>query len=107
MTRTGDLSREMLREMDAYLTRSAVTAQETVLTPGEVRERIGVLDARVRFVEPDLKALRKTATHEVFSARWPVVEGVEAEGLVYRPVGRATSCWIALHAVEAPGAGSW
>lgn len=105
LTRTGDLSREMLREMDAYLTRSAVKARDAVLTPGEVRERIGLRDARVRFAEPELKALRKTATHEVFTARWPVVEGVEAEGLVYRPAGAATRCWIALHAVEAPGAG--
>ncbi len=86
LERSGDLSLAMLEGMDRYLDRAAVGRKAP--GPERMRELIGAVDARVPFTE--LRA-----------GKWPVLEGMDAEGVVWQPAGKATRCWIAMEEVKA------
>ena len=86
LERSGDLSLAMLEGIDRYLDGAAVGRKAAA--PGRMRELIGVVDARVPFGELRAKT-------------WPVLEGMDAEGVVWQPAGKATRCWIAMEEVKA------
>jgi dienelactone hydrolase len=90
LERGGDLSLAMLDGIDRYLDRAAVGRKAA--GPERMRELIGVVDARVPFTE--LRA-----------GGWPVLAGLDAEGVVRQPAGRPTRCWIAMEEVKSPGVG--
>ncbi len=72
-----------------------------------LREIIGVVDTRLpaaveRFGDDDNPALvAETNRYRVYQVRWPVLDGVTAEGLLVQPVGGAP----AAHLVVVPDAG--
>ena len=72
-----------------------------------LREIIGAVDARVpprleRFGDDENPALvAETSRYRVYQVRWPVLDGVSAEGLLVQPVAGAPSA----HIVAVPDAG--
>ncbi|WP_321473538.1 prolyl oligopeptidase family serine peptidase [uncultured Paludibaculum sp.] len=77
---------DMVAGMTGYLQR--LTAESPAgrrPTSEKLRRMIGVVDARVPFDDLDPRPLGETAVYRVFSARWPVLDGVTAEGLYYQP----------------------
>ena len=118
----GDLSMQMVAGIDRYLTRETATAAaererhwkrdlsspdayEKSLAPNRERLRkiLGVVDERVPFDsftlvqtldEPALVA--RGAGYRVFAVRWPVLRGVDAEGLLLQPERPARANVIAL-----------
>ncbi len=103
LERDGDLSLAMLEGMDRYLDRASVGRASA--EPGRMRELIGVVDARVPFRELRVGAGKRVGAHTVSAVTWPVLEGMDAEGVVWQPEGKATRCWIALEEVKSAGAG--
>jgi hypothetical protein len=100
LTRSGDLSLAMLEGMDRYLDRAAVGRRAA--EPARMRERIGVVDPRVPFTEPRAGAGKRQGAHTVAPATWPVLDGMDAEGLIWQPAAKPARCWIALEEVTAP-----
>lgn len=77
---------EMVAGMTRYLQKlTAESAAGRKPTPEKLRRMIGAVDERVPFQEPDLRLRGETAVYRVFAARWPVLDGVTAEGLYYQP----------------------
>lgn len=105
LVRTGDLSLQMVEGIDRYLTRELARRPMSTPTVERLAEILGVRDARVPFTELERRPLRQTAGHAVFTAKWPVLQGVDAEGLLYEPVAKARRCLISLDGVDAPAAG--
>lgn len=72
-----------------------------------LREILGVVDRRLpprleTFGDTDHQALvAETSRYRVYQARWPVLEGVWAEGLLVQPIGGAATA----HVVVLPDAG--
>ncbi|MBL8296567.1 MAG: hypothetical protein JNN08_32280, partial [Bryobacterales bacterium] len=97
LTRTGDLTMQMVADIDGWLSRRLADSpnRRKAPTPAarqELREIIGVLDARVPFESPAPDAtLARTAVlaaasqYQVMAIRWPVLDGVDGEGLLLRP----------------------
>lgn len=122
LTRDGDLAAQMVAGIDRYLQRelqasvaqraarwtldlSSPEAAEKSLEPhrSRLRRLLGVVDPRVS--SPDLELIgvpgrgslvAETADYVVHAVRWPVLEGVEAEGLLLQPRGRPTASVVAL-----------
>ena len=112
LTLDGDLAARMLEGMDRFLSReltasasrrdsrwtrefSSAEAYEKSVAPNRERFRriIGLVDRRVEFETPGLEAdvshpdglVATGAGYRVFAIRWPVLEGIEAEGLLLEP----------------------
>ena len=121
LTIEGDFAMKMLEGMDAYLAREVVACREKrpekwnrdfssheayVKSIEPNRERfkslIGVVDARVpvemEYVSTvDTPALiAETDAYKVYEVRWPVLDGVHAEGLLIEPLNEARANVIAL-----------
>lgn len=103
LERSGDLSVAMLEGMDRYLDRAAVGRKAA--GPERMRQLIGVVDPRVPFTELKAGAGKRVGTHTVSTVSWPVLEGMDGEGVVWQPAGKVTSCWIAMREVTAAGPG--
>ena len=112
----------MLTGIDAYLARETAASAErrerqwtrdfssadayvrSVLPNRErFRKIIGVVDNRVFFEDPALEAttaqsalVASAAAYNVYAVRWPVLEGVAAEGLLLEPKHTAKAAVIAL-----------
>ncbi len=80
-------------------------AYERSVEPNRERFRryIGVVDRRVAFEAPALVAttaspakIAEGAGYAVYAVRWPVLDGVDAEGLLLRPEGEAVAGVVAL-----------
>lgn len=81
---------EMVAGMTRYLQRLTAEAPAARKpTPEKLRRMIGAVDERVPFQELDLRLRGETAVYRVFAARWPVLDGVTAEGLYYQPKNSA------------------
>ncbi|MGJ5814989.1 prolyl oligopeptidase family serine peptidase [Paludibaculum fermentans] len=81
---------QMVAGMTRYLQRlTAESPASRKPTPGKLRRMIGVVDERVQFQELDLRLRGETSAYRVFAARWPVLDGVTAEGLYYQPKAAA------------------
>jgi dienelactone hydrolase len=122
LLRTGDFSAQMVAGIDSFLMReieaSATNramlwrrdfrsreAYEKSLQPHRerLRKAIGAVDARVPFLAPEFTAVGSTSTrvaetdrYSVFAVRWPVFEGVFAEGLLFEPNGKIAARIVAL-----------
>lgn len=107
LTRKGDLSAEMVAGIDAYLTR--VRSAHTVKpdTPDRLREKLrtilGVVDTRLPASDLHLVAtvnspalVAQTERYKVLAVRWPVLPGVEGEGLLLEPTGKVAAQVVAL-----------
>lgn len=100
----GDPVRLMVDGMEAWLARAAAAAPAS---RGGGRERlrtiIGAVDERLPFTSPELVATLDRparvgggAGYAVYAARWPVIEGVTAEGLLWQPAARPAARIVVL-----------
>jgi dienelactone hydrolase len=122
LTREGDLAAQMVEGIDKYLMRelaasvekrkqywkpdfSSVEAYTKSVQPNRERLKkiLGVVDARVSPVEmeyvgtasqPSLVA--ETDAYKVYTVRWPVLPGVDGEGLLLEPKGKVVAQVVAL-----------
>jgi len=122
LTEKGDLAALMVEGIDKYLMRelessnekrdqfwqvdrSSVAAYLKAIAPKRERLKklIGAVDERVPFTDleyvstskqPSLVA--KTEAYKVHAIRWPVLPGVEGEGLLLEPKGKVVACVVAL-----------
>ena len=107
----GDFADLMLQGMDRWLLRelAASPARRGAMktSPAEKRERfrrlIGVMDPRLPFqtltVESTLAQpglIGATAAYKIYAVRWPVLPGVDGEGLLLEPVAAPVASVVAL-----------
>ena len=96
----GDLAARMLAGIDRYLDRETVASiDRRPATPDRDRFRhiIGVVDGRLRFEAPTREGeVLSTPAYKVFTVRWPVIEGVDAEGLLFEPTREPVARVVAL-----------
>lgn len=107
LDRSGDLSLAMIEGIDRYLDRAGQS--RSAPPPEQLRQRIGVVEPRVRFSDPRRGEGKRVGTHVVSPATWPVLEGMDAEGVIWQPGGAPARCRIALEEVTAaaPGEMVW
>jgi dienelactone hydrolase len=94
LTMQGDMAAHMLDGMDRWLARetAATAGRRPVPDRARFRKIIGVVDARVRRVVPELDAtvdqaalVAETPGYRVYAVRWAALEGLDAEGLLLEP----------------------
>jgi dienelactone hydrolase len=122
LTREGDVAAQMVEGIDKYLTRettasvakrkaywkmdtSSAEAYTKSVEPNRQRLRkiLGVVDDRVPFTGFELVGtterpalLAEAETYKVFAIRWPVLPGVNGEGLLLEPKGKAIAQVVAI-----------
>ena len=122
LTREGDLAMQMVEGIDKYLMReleasvakrkefwkpdfSSVEAYTKSVEPNRQRLRkiLGVVDERVPFKDleyvggPKMPSLvAETDLYKVHAVRWPVLSGVEGEGLLLEPKGKIVANVVAI-----------
>jgi hypothetical protein len=122
LTREGDLAAQMVEGIHRYLAEqtaasvekrgalwnrdySSRAAYEASVAPQRERFRqiIGLIDPRVPFSAPQLEITVGGPSlvavgdgYKVFSVRWPVLERVDAEGLLLEPAGTPPARVVAL-----------
>ncbi len=122
LTRSGDLAAGMVEGIDKYLVRELAASPEKRKAYGKTdtsspeayaksvqpkRERLkkilGVVDARVPFTGFELVAttdqpalVAETELYKVLAVRWPVLPGVDGEGLLLEPKGKVVAQVVAL-----------
>lgn len=94
---TGDIAAQMVAGLRQFMLRQIEAAAEArPAAPSRERFRIyiGAVDPRVPFEGVELvgttatpSILHETPQHVVYAARWPVLEDVDAEGLMLQPKG--------------------
>ena len=122
LTEQGDLAAKMVEGIDKYLMREIAASVENRKQYWKVdfsspeaylksvqpnRDRLkkilGVVDERVPFTDleyvggpktPSLVA--ETDDYKVFAVRWPVLPGVDGEGLLLEPKGKVRACVVAV-----------
>ena len=98
---------QMVAGIDGYLLRAlaAAPAARASVTPDreELRRILGAVEPRVKFDAPILVAtlstpavVARTAKFQVTAVRWPVLPGVEGDGLLVTPVGAAKARVVVL-----------
>ncbi len=98
LSTTTDIASDLVSGIDTFLMRELESAGAAPVAPGSrerLRRLIGLKDARVPFDSPTLQTtlntaslLAKASTFEVHRVSWPVLDGVTAEGLLLKPIGR-------------------
>jgi hypothetical protein len=122
LTRDGDLAAQMVEGIDKYLMRelagsvehrmehwkpdySSQEAYQKSIKPNRdrLRKMLGVVEKRVPFSDLEYVSSTKhpalvaeTANYKVYAVRWPVLPGVEGDGLLLEPKGKFTSCVVAI-----------
>jgi dienelactone hydrolase len=122
LTREGDLAAQMVAGIDKYLMRELAASVERrqqywkpdfsspevyqkSIKPNRdrLKKMLGVVEARVPFSELEYVSTTKqpalvgeTTNYTVHAVRWPVLPGVEAEGLLLEPKGKVVGCVVAL-----------
>jgi dienelactone hydrolase len=117
-----DLAEQMVAGIDKYLMRelaASVEKRKQYWKPDyssaeayaksvernreHLRHILGVVDKRVSPVEMELVAttdtpalVAETDTYKVYTVRWPVLEGVDGEGLLLEPKGKVVACVVAI-----------
>ncbi len=122
LTTEGDLAAQMVAGIDRYLMRelaASVPRRQALWKPDytspeaytrsvepnreHLRRILGVVDQRLPVT--DLEYLSTASTralvaegtgYRVYAVRWPVLEGVDAEGLLLQPQGKPVACVVAL-----------
>jgi len=117
----GDRAREMVAGIDKYLMRelaASVEKRKQYWKPDysspeafarsvepqreRLRKILGVVDQRGAFKDLDYVShttsplVAEGKDYKVYSVRWPVFEGVDAEGLLLEPNGKAKACVVAI-----------
>ncbi len=100
---TGDFAARMVEGIDRYLMRSLAEAPARRQAQGSrerLREIIGAVDQRIPYRAPSIEVtvagdtrLAAASGYDVLRVRWPVLEGVDAEGLLLRPHGTPRA-WV-------------
>lgn len=93
LTISGDAAKQMVDGISAYLLRETDGARtHRQPTRERLREIIGAIDRRVEDATPQFIAtigqparLAETAAYTVYAVRWPVLDSVNAVGLLYEP----------------------
>ncbi len=122
LAREGDLAAQMVEGIDKYLMRelaasvekrkpywkpdfSSVEAYTKSVQPNRERLKkiLGVVDKRVPPVVMEYVGegtpsplVAETETYKVYSVRWPVLPGVDGEGLLLEPKGKVVAQVVAL-----------
>jgi dienelactone hydrolase len=122
LERTGDLAAQMVEGIDKYLMRALAAApqarkeywkpdfssREAYLRSVEpnrqhLKKILGVVDERVPFTGFELVGttdqpalVGQTDRYKVYAVRWPVLPGVDGEGLLLEPAGKALAQVVAL-----------
>jgi dienelactone hydrolase len=122
LTTDGDLAEQMVAGIDKYLRReiaASVEKRKAYWKPDfsspeafnksvqpnrdRLKKILGVVDARVPFTDleyvggPETPALvAETDAYKVHAVRWPVLPGVEGEGLLLEPKVKAVACVVAI-----------
>ena len=122
LTREGDLAAQMVEGIDKYLMReiaasvekrkqywkpdfSSAEAYSKSVQPNRERLKkiLGVVDERVSPVDmeyvgtPKTPALvAETDAYKVYAVRWPVLPGVDGEGLLLEPKGKVVASVVAI-----------
>lgn len=122
LTRDGDLAAQMVEGIDKYLMRelaasvekrkqywkpdfSSAAAYTKSVQPNRERLKqiLGIVDARVSPVEMEYvgtttqpATIAETDAYKVYTVRWPVLPGVDGEGLLLEPRGKIVAQVIAL-----------
>lgn len=104
LTVTADPARRMVDGIHAWLERaSAASRAGRKPESARLRSILGVVDERVPFEELELLAssrrsstLLRTDAYTVHAVRWPVLDGVTAEGLYYEPARAAAARVVAI-----------
>ena len=122
LTREGDLAAQMVEGIHRYLARqtaasvekrgavwnrdySSRAAYEASVAPQRERFRqiIGLMDPRIPFSAPQLEITLGGPSmvaagdgYKVLSVRWPVLQGIDGEGLLLEPVGTPLARVVAL-----------
>jgi dienelactone hydrolase len=122
LTRDGDLAAQMVEGIDQYLMRklaasvekrkqywkpdySSAEAYTKSVQPNRERLKqiLGIVDARVWAVEMEYVGtatqptmIAETDAYKVYTVRWPVLPGVEGEGLLLEPKGKVFANVVAL-----------
>jgi dienelactone hydrolase len=118
----GDLAMQMVAGIDKYLLRELAAAADNrkkfwkldfsspeayLASVAPNRQRLGrilgVVDQRLPVKELDYVATTNTKTlvaegdgYDIYAVRWPVLEGVDAEGLLLEPKRSPLACVVAL-----------
>ncbi|HEY7152609.1 MAG TPA: hypothetical protein VH575_01510 [Gemmataceae bacterium] len=122
LAREGDLAAQMVEGIDKYLMRelaasvekrkqywkpdfSSAEAYTKSVQPNRERLKkiLGVVDARVSPVEMEYVGtvtqpalIAETDAYKVYTVRWPVLPGVDGEGLLLEPKGKIVAQVVAL-----------
>ncbi|MEO7142732.1 MAG: dienelactone hydrolase family protein [Bryobacteraceae bacterium] len=107
---SGDPAAQMVDGISTYLNRAtAESAVHRHPTRERLAEILGVVDPRVNFSALSLDAttaapalLARTKTYSIYRVRWPAMEGVHAEGLLYRPAGAPIARVVAIDDADQP-----
>lgn len=100
----GDLAETMVEGIAKHLQRATIAAKPSRRPTRERLAKIlGVVDPRVPFNGPQLSGtlaapalLSETPQYRVYSVRWPVLENVNAEGLLFEPRAKARARVVAI-----------
>ena len=105
LTRQGDLAMEMVAGIDRYLMKALADAPQSRAKPDRalLKQMLGIIDERQAFDSAGFISTIKmpalvssNAGFRVVAVRWPVLPGVNAEGLLATPRRQATSRVIAI-----------
>jgi dienelactone hydrolase len=100
----GDPAQKMVEGISAYLLRETeASVAHRAPSRERLRKILGVVDQRVQYSAPELVAtttepalLADDGTFRAFAVRWPVLDGVTAEGLLFEPAGASVARVVAL-----------
>ncbi|HEY3840484.1 MAG TPA: dienelactone hydrolase family protein [Bryobacteraceae bacterium] len=98
-TAAGQPAEKMVEGITRYLLRATgESAAHRSPSRDKLRKILGAVDARVSFTELQLMAdsahpalLFEGDGYQVYAVRWPVLDGISAEGLWFKPRGRAVA----------------
>ncbi|HUS07367.1 MAG TPA: hypothetical protein VMZ52_13760, partial [Bryobacteraceae bacterium] len=108
---SADPAAEMVQGIDRFLDaelKRAVLAREQTARPGEqsrdrLRKILGIVDQRISPVEVLQDAafgksslVAETPAYKIYSVRWPVLQGIDAEGLLLEPALPPRAAVVAL-----------
>lgn len=105
LTRQGDLAMEMVAGIDRYLMKALADSPKSRAKPDRalLKQMLGIIDERQAFDSAGFISTIKmpalvssNAGFRVVAVRWPVLPGVNAEGLLATPRRQATSRVIAI-----------
>jgi dienelactone hydrolase len=100
----GDPAEQMVEGITRYLLRQTIDGVSHRAPSRErLRQIIGVVDKRVPYTAPELIAtttdsalLAENDLFRVYAVRWPALEGISAEGLLFEPKGRVVARVVAI-----------